>query len=252
MKKVVEEKIKKGRELYDTFEVCNPAQERMNEYPFLEGPVRVCAENRGQLIDAGCGRGYWFPVYQDWGVNKEQILGLDSSIRAIESIISRGYSGLHTDLTAISALPGDCANLCVATGSLMHTYDTRIAFDECCRLVKPGGELVVNLYNVYHPYFWLIHKCTYFLRHFFHNQYRIWWWPFAIFFQLQNFGRRKKWLNQKDLEAVFFDQVMTPYAHLHSMRSVKTWFANNHFSVKESGYNLAYAMFWIRGIKNSE
>jgi SAM-dependent methyltransferase len=139
LKNGTNERIRKGRQLYDSFEVCNPAQDRTDEYPFLEGPVRVCAEKGGQLIDAGCGRGYWFTVYQNWGIKKEQILGLDSSIRAIESIRIRGYRGTHTDLTSISALPEDSADLCVALGSLMHTFDTRIAFNECSRLVKPGG-----------------------------------------------------------------------------------------------------------------
>ena len=66
------------------------------------------------------------------------------------------------------------ADLVIVIRSLMVTEDTRRAFEHCRRMTKPGGEVLVNLYNVYHPYVFFVHRLTWPLRTFLRMWVRYW------------------------------------------------------------------------------
>jgi SAM-dependent methyltransferase len=231
--------------LFDAHEVCNPDQDRRPEYPFLEEPVRRCARKGGALYDVGCGRGYWLGFYEELGVPKAKITGVDLSDAALARVRERGYRAIQADAARMDPVESGVADLVIAVGSLMCTESTYRALGHCRRLLRPGGELVVNLYNVYHPYFWVIHKLTWPLRTLLAKWVHYWWHPFLAFFQVQNWIRRRTFLNRTDLEAVFYDQVMIPYAHLHSRREIVSWMRSNGLEVLDSGYNLGGSMFWV-------
>jgi SAM-dependent methyltransferase len=235
----------RSKALFDAHEVCNPDQDRRPEYPFLVAPVERCAHKGGTLYDVGCGRGYWFDLYEELGMQKSRLVGVDLSDTAVSRLAARGYRAIQADAADMRHIDAQVADLVVAVGSLMHTQDTLRALDQCRRLLKPDGELLVNLYNVYHPYFWVIHKLTWPLRTWCARWVRFWWHPFLLFFQLQNWLRRRRFLNRTDLEAVFFDQVMVPFAHLHSRREIVSWMEANGLRVLDSGYNLGGSMFWV-------
>jgi len=235
------------KKLFDAYEVCNQQQNRYPEYPFIDEPVRRCAAKNGMLYDIGCGRGYWFNHYQELGVPKANITGVDLSDAAVSRLHSQGYRAIQADSTKMDRVGSEVADLVIATGSLMVTEDTHQAFKQCRRLMKPGGEILVNLYNIYHPYFWFIHKLTWPLRTYGEKWVRYWWLPFLFFFQVQNYIRRGCFLNRPDLEAVFYDQVMVPFAHLHSVREVRSWMEESGLTVLGTGYNLWGSMFWVNG-----
>lgn len=237
--------ITRTKAIFDAHEVCNPDQDRYPEYPFIDGPVRRCAEKEGMLYDVGCGRGYWFDRYQELGVPKANITGVDLSDAAVSRLKSLGYRAIQAECTKMDGVDSAVADLVIATGSLMVSEDTYRAFKQCRRLMRPGGEILLNLYNIYHPYFWFIHKMTWPLRTYGEKWVRYWWHPFLLFFQVQNYLRRRCFLNRRDLEAVFYDQVMVPYAHLHSVGEVSAWMADSGLTVLGTGYNLMGSMFWV-------
>lgn len=241
------ESTRRTQAIFDEHEICNPDQERVAEYPFLEAPLRRCAERGGELWDVGAGRGYWFDHYRALGVDPAKITGVDLSTSAVEHLRGRGYRAVQADVANMDGIEDEVADLVLATGSLMVSEDTRRAFGHCVRMLRPGGELVVDLYNAYHPYFWFIHKLTWPLRTLLGRHYRGWWHPFLLAFQAQNYVRRGRFLNRADLEAVFFDQVMVPHAHLHRRREVIGWMEAAGLEVLGSGYNLGGSMFWVDG-----
>ena len=245
----IHKKLSISKELYEKHEDCNPDQERLSEYPFLIQPLKNCAAKKGMLIDVGCGRGYFFPFYVRVGIKKDNIIGVDFSESAINHINSLGFKGSLHDITNMYTLESNSADLVVAIGSLHHTCSLQKALDECIRLVNNDGELIVNLYNIMHPYWYIIHRLTLPLRmasNLFGTFFvKLCAPPFLLVFQLQNYLRRKKFLNTKDVWAVFYDQVMVPYAHLSSRSSIKRILEKSGLEVLRSGYNLSASMYWV-------
>lgn len=245
--------LERSRQIYESYEVCAQDQDRIQDYPFLATPLKICAQKGGVLIDCGCGRGYWFDYYNSLGISQDNIIGVDFSRKAIESIRSRGFRGIVADLSQISDLSSESADLVLALGSIHHAQDMWSALNECLRLVKPGGELVVNVYNIWHPYFWFIHRLATPIRYISYllgdKWTRLWSFPFLIFFQIQNWLRREQFLNKKDLWAVFYDQVMVPYAHLCRLKKMKRRIQSASFTILNAGYNLSGTMHWIHARK---
>jgi len=242
-------KLDISKNLYEKYEVCNQDQERLKEYPFLVLPLKKCADKNGTLIDVGCGRGYFFPFYLEMGIKKQNIIGVDFSKNAINTIVSGGFRGIVHDITNMYTVESNSADLVLAIGSLHHTHSLQSALDECIRLLDKRSELIVNLYNIWHPYWHIIHRLTlplralsYLLGTWFT---KLWSPPFLLAFQIQNYLRRKKLLNCKDLWAVFYDQVMIPYAHLSSRSRMKNILEKNGLEILGSDYNLSASMYWV-------
>jgi SAM-dependent methyltransferase len=101
-----------------------------------------------RVFDAGCGGGRY--VYLAGLYGAEAVYGVDMS-QAVEKAIS-----LCKDMPNVHIVQGDLMNLPFEPGSfdivysigvLHHTTDTKKAFDNIARYVKPGGTLAVWVYR---------------------------------------------------------------------------------------------------------
>jgi len=98
-----------------------------------------------RVLDVGCGKGRFARVLQERNPEAE-VWGLDIS----EEMLRYVPTGIHTRAGSMTELPFadstfDCA---YATESLEHAVDVARAVDEICRVVKPGGKLVIIDKNV--------------------------------------------------------------------------------------------------------
>ena len=114
--------------------------------------VRVILEFFGDLtdkkvLDAGCGKGRFARVLQEQNA-RARVTGLDISeamLRGVPPCVGK-VAGVLTALP-FAAAAFDCV---YATESLEHAVDTGTAVAELCRVLKPGGRLVIIDKNAEH------------------------------------------------------------------------------------------------------
>src|ERR1700689_1302555 len=108
--------------------------------------VRVLLKFFGSLtdkrvLDVGCGKGRFARVLQEQSPGAE-IWGLDIS----EEMLRFVPAGIHTVAGSMTELPFAASAFdCVyATESLEHAVEIERAVREMCRVLKPGGKLLIG------------------------------------------------------------------------------------------------------------
>ena len=93
-----------------------------------------------RVLDVGCGKGRFARVLQERHPQAE-IWGLDIS----EEMLKFVPEGIHTRAGAMTELPFEQAwfDAAYATESLEHAVEIDVAVGEICRVVKPGGRIVI-------------------------------------------------------------------------------------------------------------
>ncbi|MER7012627.1 methyltransferase domain-containing protein [Saccharopolyspora sp. NPDC000359] len=92
------------------------------------------------LVDLGCGAGLLAPHVVDKGY---QHIGVDRSESALRQAAAHGVLPLVGDVQAVP-LAADSADCVVAGQVLEHVADLRAAVAEACRILRPGGLLVLD------------------------------------------------------------------------------------------------------------
>ncbi|MEU6248864.1 methyltransferase domain-containing protein [Glycomyces sp. NPDC047010] len=90
------------------------------------------------LVDLGCGAGLLAP-HVDGYVH----VGVDLSRESLALAAGHGVLAVRGDVAAVP-LPDACADVVVAGEILEHVPDLAAVVAEACRLLKPGGLLVVD------------------------------------------------------------------------------------------------------------
>ncbi|MEU7615428.1 methyltransferase domain-containing protein [Micromonospora rifamycinica] len=95
------------------------------------------------LVDLGCGAGLMAPHLADRGYRH---VGVDLTRSALVQAAAHGVTVLAGDATAVPLADG-CADVVAAGELLEHVPDWRAAVAEACRLLRPGGLLVLDTLN---------------------------------------------------------------------------------------------------------
>ena len=112
------------------------AQARGALVPPAEHPAAV-------LVDAGCGGGLLAPHIERLGYRH---VGVDLGRAGLEQSATRGVTGVIGDVTALPLADG-AADVVVAGEILEHVTDLPAAVAELCRVLRPGGLLVLDTVN---------------------------------------------------------------------------------------------------------
>jgi SAM-dependent methyltransferase len=103
---------------------------------------------KGKLVlDAGCGMGRFAEIVHQYGAN---YIGLDYSYAVDAAYANAGHlNGVHFVQADLFHPPfaNDAFDLVMSLGVLHHTPDPRRAFASLSRVVKPGGQLSVTVYD---------------------------------------------------------------------------------------------------------
>ncbi len=114
--------------------------------------VKLIAQHLGDItgkrvLDAGCGKGRFARIYKD--CNPEaQVHAMDLA----EAMLHYAAADLNRCAGSLTALPyrSGAFDGAFATESLEHAVEIEKAVAELCRVVKPGGRIVIIDKNVEH------------------------------------------------------------------------------------------------------
>ncbi|SCL20907.1 2-polyprenyl-6-hydroxyphenyl methylase / 3-demethylubiquinone-9 3-methyltransferase [Micromonospora nigra] len=95
------------------------------------------------LVDLGCGAGLLAPHLSGRGYTH---VGVDLTRSALTQAAAHGVTVVNGDATAVPLADG-CADVVSAGEILEHVPDWRSAVAEACRLLRPGGLLVLDTLN---------------------------------------------------------------------------------------------------------
>ena len=105
--------------------------------------VPPAARPAAVLVDAGCGGGLLAPHVERLGYRH---IGVDLRRSGLEQSAARGVTPVTGDVTALPLADG-AADVVVAGEILEHVPDLRAAVAELCRVLRPGGLLVLDTVN---------------------------------------------------------------------------------------------------------
>jgi SAM-dependent methyltransferase len=192
------------------------------------------------VLDAGCGMGRFAEIVHRFG---GEYVGLDYSY-AIDAANANASDlpGVHFVQADVFAPPfaDGVFDLVMSLGVLHHTPDPRRAFDALPRVVKPGGQLTVTLYDagnrvyVANSRFWrrlttrmpkrLLHLMSYLAA----PLYYLWTLPLVgwLFRALAFISLERDW-RWRVLDT--FDWYSPRYQSWHTHHEVFGWFKENGF-----------------------
>lgn len=130
-------------------EYFNRAAGDEEHYPSTIDPrifhVRLVLDHLGDLTrrrvaDVGCGKGRFARIVQERHP-AAQVYALDLA----EAMLAHVPEGIHRAAASMTALPlaSESCDGAYATESLEHAIDIPLAVHELCRVVKPGGRIVI-------------------------------------------------------------------------------------------------------------
>jgi malonyl-CoA O-methyltransferase len=127
----------------------NDAASSEEHYPSTIDPrifhVKLVLEHLGDLTgkrvaDAGCGKGRFARVIRE-RYPSARVCAIDIA----EAMLARVPAGIDRVAGTLTELPlaSGCCDGAYATESLEHAVDIPKAVEELCRVVKPGGRIVI-------------------------------------------------------------------------------------------------------------
>lgn len=166
------------------------------------------------VLECGCGTGQLSHFLQ---LNNNHVLGIDMSIASLKLAVDHK---IRNNLSRSSFAQMDIFDLAVrdssfdvviSHGVLHHTFDARRAFAAIARKAKPGGIIMVGLYNSYA---------------------RIATWARSKIIGLTggniDYVVRNRIKDQRKAEIWIKDQYYNPFETWHSIGEVQTWFDENN------------------------
>lgn len=165
------------------------------------------------VLECGCGTGQLSHYLQ---LNNNHVLGIDMSLASLRLAIQHK---LHNDLARSSfaqmnifdlAVKDNAFDVVISHGVLHHTFDPGRAFAHIVRKAKPGGIVMVGLYNSYA---------------------RVMTWLRARVIRLAgpriDYVVRKQIRDARKAEIWIKDQYYNPHETWHSIDEVLGWFQEN-------------------------
>jgi ubiquinone/menaquinone biosynthesis C-methylase UbiE len=100
-----------------------------------------------RVLDVGAGKGRFARVLKERNP-RAQVIALDLS-EAMLRFVPSGIGSVSASMTALP-LRGESCDAAYATESLEHAVDTEGAVAEICRVMRPGGRIVIIDKNAEH------------------------------------------------------------------------------------------------------
>jgi SAM-dependent methyltransferase len=229
------------QELYNRHrfgEFCYGRQRDQYNRPLLEFLRLVPAEST--VFDIGCGAGYWLETAVRLGVAPGRLIAVDFAQGNLTPLKAKGFKAVCGDVMSLP-FESHVADVTVCNGVIHHTPAPEDAFRELLRITRPGGLIFLGVYNRWNPYFYVVHRAMAPVR------YAYWNWSRRVLDVLYSVARflfqplarlfTGSLLDERSGKTMLADQVMNPYAHLFSKRTVRRYAAMYGCSVLSFGHS---------------
>jgi len=166
------------------------------------------------ILECGCGTGQLSHFLQ---LNNNHVLGIDMSLNSLKlaiefklnnNLVRSGFAQM--DLFSL-AVKDESMDVVISHGVLHHTPDARRAFHEIIKKVKPGGIVVVGLYNaIARVPTWLRAKAM------------------PLLGPNIDYIARTRIMDERKREIWTKDQYFNPHETWHSIDEVMNWFSEEN------------------------
>lgn len=192
---------------------------RGEKNPFAKGLLDSIGFNK-LILECGCGTGQ---LSHFLSLNNNHVLGIDLSLSSLKLAVEHKKKNevsragfVQMNIFDLGIQDGTF-DVVISTGVLHHTRDARAAFAEIVRKAKPGGLVVVGLYNSYARIpTWIRSKLIKFLGP------RI---DYVVRNRIRDRRKADIWVK---------DQYYNPHETWHSLGEVLSWFEENNVSYLNS------------------
>jgi SAM-dependent methyltransferase len=180
------------------------------------------------VLDVGCGASRAARLVRR--TSGARTIGVDLSLRSLRASRAAAPGPLVQGDNLRLPFRSGCADLVISNGVIHHTPDARAAFRELARVLRPGGTLVVSVYDRrswYRPVYRLAGGAVRALRRAIGDR-GLRWTVFPLFHvALQAFlpvaTRRRLFVPPATSWNLFHDQLTTPRASFHEFEEVAAW-----------------------------
>lgn len=186
-----------------------------------------------KVLDGGCGTGEESIVMASLGA--EEVVGIDLSDASLKRANEKkqycSIDNVHFHKQSVLDIqyPDNTFDVVLSAGVIHHTPDPYGAFQELVRVLKPGGVLMLFVYNDYAHYFHNIEKKIVEILggEDIHKRYlwakRLYPWRLKRY-KMQSAHR------YFDMDALLYDQYAVPKKSEHGICEVLHWFKENDIS----------------------
>jgi SAM-dependent methyltransferase len=134
--------------------VSGPLQKSLGKMISWIGPIREIVElsvmtlngqKRGNLLDVGCGNGQFLAKMRDLGW---EVVGVEPDSQAVKVARERFGLNVHEGTLEEAGFPDSMFDAITMNHVVEHLWDPISTLQECRRVLKPGGRLVVVTPNI--------------------------------------------------------------------------------------------------------
>lgn len=228
---VTSKRRRETREHYDRYPFGFDEEQILEEkldHRVMGEAIRELATADATVLDVGCGACRVAKLVTR--ISTATTIGIDLSLTSLRSA-SRGEPGplVNGDNLSLPFRDG-IADLVVSNGVIHHTPDARQSFMELARITRPGGTLVVSVYDRNGWYFWVWHTVGALVRGLRRligdRGLRYTVFPFfhvSILLLLSIATRRRFTVPVATSWNLFHDQFTTPQCSFHTFAELREW-----------------------------
>ena len=203
------------------------------------------------ILDVGCGA--CRVAYMVRSVGKGRVIGVDLSLETLRAARSHNpdpvINGDNTQLPLRSGL----ADLVISNGVIMVTPDARASFRELARVTRPGGTLVVSVYDRRSWYYPVYRYGSPLVR-----RLRDWigdtglrltlfpFWHIGVLALLAAVTRKPVWVPLEISWNLFHDQFTTPHCSFHTLEELQSWAAEDGLRCEQAAREAARQLISLR------
>jgi SAM-dependent methyltransferase len=204
-----------------------------------------------RVLDVGCGACRVAHMVRE--VGKGRVVSVDLSLATLRAAARHDPGPLVNADNLSLPLRSGCADLVISNGVIMVTPDARAAFAELARVVRPGGTLVVSVYDRHGWYYPVYRFGSPVVR-----KLRDWIgdgglratlfppWHAGVLVLLAIALRRPMWLPLEVSWNLFHDQFTTPHCTFHTEDELVGWARAEGLVVEETRLEAARQLVTLR------